>query len=100
MPVQLLVLHLARLVGVDPTPIRRVDDYELIRGGIVRDRGRGPLLNGRPRDSSAFQRSVRGRALAVDAGNPLRVAQEKRLSLRKGWPQFEEIIAMTKNSTD
>ena len=37
-PVQLLVLHFARLVGVDPTPIRRVDDYELIRGGIVRDR--------------------------------------------------------------
>ena len=37
-PVQLLVLHLARLAGVDPTPIRRVDDYELIRGGIVRDR--------------------------------------------------------------
>ena len=40
-PVQLLVLHLARLVGVDPTPIRRVDDYELIRGGIVRDRTEG-----------------------------------------------------------
>ena len=40
-PVQLLVLHLARLVGVDPTPIRRVDDYELIRGGIVRDRVEG-----------------------------------------------------------
>ena len=40
-PVQLLVLHLARLVGVDPTPIRRVDDYELIRGGIVRERGEG-----------------------------------------------------------
>ena len=40
-PVQLLVLHFARLVGVDPTPIRRVDDYELIRGGIVRDRMEG-----------------------------------------------------------
>ena len=40
-PVQLLVLHLARLAGVDPTPIRRVDDYELIRGGIVRDRVEG-----------------------------------------------------------
>ena len=40
-PVQLLVLHLARLTGVDPTPIRRVDDYELIRGGIVRDRVEG-----------------------------------------------------------
>ena len=40
-PVQLLVLHLARLVGVDPTPLRRVDDYELIRGGIVRDRVEG-----------------------------------------------------------
>ena len=40
-PVQLLVLHLARLVGVDPTPIRRVDDYELIRGGIVRKRVEG-----------------------------------------------------------
>ena len=40
-PVQLLVLHFARLVGVDPTPIRRVDNYELIRGGIVRDRVEG-----------------------------------------------------------
>ena len=40
-PVQLLVLHLARLAGVDPTPIRRVDDYELIRGGIVRERVEG-----------------------------------------------------------
>lgn len=40
-PVQLLVLHFARLVGVDPTPIRRVDDYELIRGGIVRERVEG-----------------------------------------------------------
>lgn len=40
-PVQLLVLHFARLVGVDPTPIRRVDDYELIRGGVVRDRVKG-----------------------------------------------------------
>ena len=40
-PVQLLVLHLARLVGVVPTPIRRVDDYRLIRGGIVRERIEG-----------------------------------------------------------
>ena len=40
-PVQLLVLHLARLAGVDPTPIRRVDSYELIRGGIVHDRVEG-----------------------------------------------------------
>ena len=40
-PVQLLVLHLARLAGVDPTPLRRVDDYELIRGGIVRERVEG-----------------------------------------------------------
>ena len=40
-PAQLLVLHLARLAGVDPTPIRRMDDYELIRGGIVRARVEG-----------------------------------------------------------
>ena len=40
-PVQLLVLHLARLAGVDPTPLRRADDYELIRGGIVRERVEG-----------------------------------------------------------
>ena len=40
-PVQLLVLHLARLVGVVPTPIRRVDDYRLVRGGIVRERMEG-----------------------------------------------------------
>ena len=40
-PVQLLVLHIARLVGVTPTPIRRTDDYRLIRGGIVRDRVEG-----------------------------------------------------------
>ena len=40
-PVQMLVLHLARLAGVDPTPIRRVDDYELIRGGVVRERVEG-----------------------------------------------------------
>ena len=41
LPIQLVVLHLARLVGVDPTPIRRVDDYALIRGGIVRERVEG-----------------------------------------------------------
>ena len=40
-PVQLLVLHFARLAGVVPTPIRRVDDYQLIRGGIVRERVEG-----------------------------------------------------------
>ncbi len=40
-PIQLLVLHLARLAGVDPTPIRRVDAYDLIRGGIVRERVEG-----------------------------------------------------------
>ena len=40
-PVQLLVLHLARLEGVTPTPIRRTDDYRLIRKGIVRERIEG-----------------------------------------------------------
>ena len=40
-PVQLLVLHLARLGGVDPTPLRRRDEYQLIRKGAVRERARG-----------------------------------------------------------
>jgi hypothetical protein len=35
-PVQLLVLHLARLGGVPLIPLRRQDDYWLIRGGGVR----------------------------------------------------------------
>ena len=35
-PVQLLVLHLARLGGVPHIPLRRQDDYRLIRGGAVR----------------------------------------------------------------
>lgn len=36
LPVQLLVLHLARLKRVPHIPLRRHDDYELIRGGTVR----------------------------------------------------------------
>lgn len=36
LPVQLLVLHLARLKGVPHVPLRRRDGYELIRGGAVR----------------------------------------------------------------
>jgi glutamine---fructose-6-phosphate transaminase (isomerizing) len=35
-PAQLLVLHLARLAGVPVTPLRRQDDYWLIRKGVVR----------------------------------------------------------------
>jgi len=35
-PVQLLVLHLARLAGVPLVPLRRQDDYWLIRGGTAR----------------------------------------------------------------
>ena len=35
-PVQLLVLHLARRAGVPTIPLRRQDDYWLIRGGAVR----------------------------------------------------------------
>jgi glucosamine--fructose-6-phosphate aminotransferase (isomerizing) len=35
-PVQMLVLHLARLGGVPLIPLRRQDDYWLIRGGAVR----------------------------------------------------------------
>ena len=40
-PVQLLVLHLARLGGVPLMPLRRQDDYWLIRGGAVRPTGAG-----------------------------------------------------------
>jgi glutamine---fructose-6-phosphate transaminase (isomerizing) len=41
LPAQLLTLHLARLRGVPHIPLRRRDDYELIRGGVVRERIRG-----------------------------------------------------------
>jgi glutamine---fructose-6-phosphate transaminase (isomerizing) len=41
LPVQLLVLHLARLKGVPHIPLRRHDDYELIRGGAVRQQVAG-----------------------------------------------------------
>ena len=37
LPAQLLVLHLARLAKVEPTPLRRRDDYRLIRHGAVLD---------------------------------------------------------------
>ena len=40
-PVQLLVLHPARLGGVPFIPLRRQDDYWLIRGGAVRPTGAG-----------------------------------------------------------
>jgi glucosamine--fructose-6-phosphate aminotransferase (isomerizing) len=40
-PVQLLVLHLARGAGVQHTPLRRTDDYWLIRKGLVRERSEG-----------------------------------------------------------
>jgi glucosamine--fructose-6-phosphate aminotransferase (isomerizing) len=40
-PVQLLVLHLARGAGVQHTPLRRTDDYWLIRKGLVRARSDG-----------------------------------------------------------
>jgi glucosamine--fructose-6-phosphate aminotransferase (isomerizing) len=40
-PTQLLVLHLARLAGVPVTPLRRQDDYWLIRKGAVRETSRG-----------------------------------------------------------
>jgi glucosamine--fructose-6-phosphate aminotransferase (isomerizing) len=40
-PPQLLVLHLARLAGVPLTPLRRQDDYWLIRKGVVRATGAG-----------------------------------------------------------
>jgi glucosamine--fructose-6-phosphate aminotransferase (isomerizing) len=40
-PAQLLVLHLARLAAVPVTPIRRQDDYWLIRKGAVRETSRG-----------------------------------------------------------
>jgi hypothetical protein len=38
-PVQLLVLHLARLAGVPVIPLRRQDDYWLIRGGAMQATG-------------------------------------------------------------
>jgi glucosamine--fructose-6-phosphate aminotransferase (isomerizing) len=41
LPIQLVVLHLARLAGLSVTPLRRHDDYWLIRRGIVRDTDRG-----------------------------------------------------------
>lgn len=41
LPVQLLVLHLARLADLAVTPLRRQDDYRLIRGGIVRTTASG-----------------------------------------------------------
>jgi glutamine---fructose-6-phosphate transaminase (isomerizing) len=40
-PTQLLVLHVARLAGVPVTPLRRQDDYWLIRKGAVRETSRG-----------------------------------------------------------
>jgi hypothetical protein len=40
-PAQLLVLHLARLAAVPVTPLRRQDDYWLIRKGAVRETSRG-----------------------------------------------------------
>ncbi len=40
-PAQLLVLHLARLAGVPLTPLKRQDDYRLIRKGIVREDATG-----------------------------------------------------------
>jgi glutamine---fructose-6-phosphate transaminase (isomerizing) len=39
-PAQLLVLHLARLIGVPVIPLRRQDDYWLIRKGAVRETSR------------------------------------------------------------
>jgi glucosamine--fructose-6-phosphate aminotransferase (isomerizing) len=39
-PAQLLVLHLARLAAVPVTPLRRQDDYWLIRKGAVRETSR------------------------------------------------------------
>ena len=36
LPSQLLVLHLAGQAHMDLTPLRRQDDYRLIRGGVVR----------------------------------------------------------------
>jgi glucosamine--fructose-6-phosphate aminotransferase (isomerizing) len=40
-PTQLLVLHLARLAAVPVTPLRRQDDYWLIRKGAVRENSSG-----------------------------------------------------------
>ena len=38
LPLQLLILHLAARVGVDPFALRRADGYKLIRHGVVLDR--------------------------------------------------------------
>jgi len=35
LPVQMLILHLARLRGVEPFALRRADGYQLIRHGVV-----------------------------------------------------------------
>lgn len=40
-PAQLLVLHLARMMNVPLTPLRRRDDYGLIRKGAVRETAAG-----------------------------------------------------------
>lgn len=37
LPAQLLILHLSSMAGVDPYALRRADDYNLIRHGIVRN---------------------------------------------------------------
>ena len=37
LPVQLFVLHRARLAGVESTPLSRRDDYQLIRKSVVRE---------------------------------------------------------------
>lgn len=37
LPIQLLVLHIARLRGCPQIPLRRKDEYRLIRGGNLRD---------------------------------------------------------------
>lgn len=41
LPAQLLVLHLARLSGVPLTPLRRADEYFLIRKGVALNDGGG-----------------------------------------------------------
>jgi glutamine---fructose-6-phosphate transaminase (isomerizing) len=40
-PAQLLAMHLARRAGVAVTPLRRPDDYQLIRKGAIRETARG-----------------------------------------------------------
>jgi glutamine---fructose-6-phosphate transaminase (isomerizing) len=40
-PAQLLVMHLARRAGLPSVPLRRADDYWLIRKGAVRETARG-----------------------------------------------------------